>query len=197
MADSGQRSRLHLDDGSQRYLASAFAIVVSLITLWVALSSNHTQERMLAASTWPTLEYGTGNRDDEGHDVISLEIGNNGVGPARLRGVQVYYQGQLVHDSVDLLKRCCELGESPVQTVTSGTRGRVLKAGDRIQFMRLPLANNSADVWRRFNTERFKVEVRGCYCSVLDDCWSFDSNRTDTDLVRSCPALSVHEEWTG
>src|SRR5262245_64176986 len=131
--EPGERRRTQLDDQSQRYLASAFAVVVSLISLWVAFSANNTQERLLAASVWPTLEYGTGNRDDQGRDLIIMEIDNNGVGPARLRGVQVLYKGEVVPNSVALLRLCCGLAENaPVQTVTSGTRGRVLKAGDKI-----------------------------------------------------------------
>src|SRR5262245_32835705 len=106
MPEPGPRPYTPLDECSHRYLDRRFSIVVSLITLWVAVSSNRTQERMLAASVWPTLEYGTGNRDDGGKDVISLEISNNGVGPARLRGLQVYYAGQRIHNSVDLLNRC-------------------------------------------------------------------------------------------
>ena len=196
--EAGERHRLQLDDHSQRYLASAFAVVVSMISLWVAFSANHTQERLLAASVWPTLEYGTGNRDDQGRDLIIMEIDNNGVGPARLRGVQVFYDGKRAGNSVELLQLCCGLGEKqPVQTVTSGTRGRVLKAGDKIEFMMLPMETNDADLWKRFNQERFKVEVRACYCSVLDDCWTMSSMRTEPEPVRSCPAISVEEEWNG
>jgi hypothetical protein len=196
--DAGERRRLQLDEQSQRYLATAFAVAVSLISLWVAFSSNRTQERLLAASVWPMLEYGTGNRDEDGRDMISLEIGNSGVGPARLRGVEVFYETDRVHNSIDLLKRCCRLAAgTPIQTITSGTRGRVLKAGDTIQFMRLPKDNNNADLWKSFNAERFKVEVRACYCSVLGDCWTLVSTRTDPEPVRSCPALAVEEEWEG
>jgi hypothetical protein len=198
MMEAGEPRRLQLDDQSQRYLASAFAVVVSLISLWVAFSANDTQERLLAASVWPTLEYGTGNRDDQGRDMIILEIDNNGVGPARLRGVQVLYDGKVAANSIELLRICCGLGEGqPVQTITSGTRGRVLKAGDRIEFMMLPIEANDAELWKRFNRERFKVEVRACYCSVLDACWMMNSTRTEPEPVRSCPALSVEEEWNG
>jgi hypothetical protein len=198
MAGPEDRRREWLDDKSERYLASVFAVVVSLISLWVAFSANRTQERLLAASVWPTLQYGTGNRDDAGRDMIIMEIDNNGVGPARLRGVQVFYDRKLIGNSVQLLRVCCGLGESqPLQTVTSGTRGRVLKAGDKIEFMMLPIETNDAEVWKRFNKERFKVEVRACYCSVLDDCWALNSTRPEPEPVKSCPALAVEEEWDG
>jgi len=183
----------------QRYLASGIAVVVSLISLGVALSANRTQERLLAASVWPSLEFGTGNRDDDGRDVIRLEVGNNGVGPARLRGVQVLYKGQLAHNAYDVLKQCCGLGDNPANTVTSGTRGRVLKAGDTITLFMLYREVNDRDVWERFNHERFAVGVRACYCSVLDDCWMFDSTREDADPdpVASCPRLAETDEWSG
>jgi hypothetical protein len=56
---------------------------------------------------------------------------------------------------------------------------------------------NADEIWRRFNRERFKIEVHACYCSVLDDCWNFDSSRMDPEPVASCPQLSVDEEWSG
>jgi hypothetical protein len=181
----------------REHVASILAILVSIVSLGVALSSNRTQERLLAASSWPALEAGTGNRSDDGIDVITLLLGNNGVGPARLRGVQVFYKGEFAGDSRRLLKQCCASGDSLVNDETSGTRGRVLKAGDQIVLMTLPKETNSDELWKRFNRARFEVTVRACYCSVLDDCWIFDSTHTDPEPVRSCPALSAEEEWNG
>jgi hypothetical protein len=182
---------------SQRYFASALAVIVSLISLGVALSANRTQERLLAASVWPALEFGTGNRSDDGADEITLVIGNSGVGPARLRGFQLYYDGEHAPNVAALLQRCCGLGDGATDTVTSGTRGRVLKAGDQIVIIRLPKATNAEDLWQRFNRERFRVEAHACYCSVLDDCWNFDSTHMDPAPVASCPVLSADEEWSG
>lgn len=198
MIESPDNRRSPFNGRSPRYLGSAFAITVSLISLWVAFSANRTQERLLAASVWPALEYGTGNRTETSADEITLVIGNKGIGPARLRGVRVLYDGKFAANSVALLHICCELNDGPVNTVTSGTRGRVLKAGDEITLMRFPKGGLSSDkIWQRFNHERFKVKVQACYCSVLDDCWNFDSTRMDPERVASCPELSVDQEWRG
>jgi len=179
------------------HLASILAILVSVISLGVALSSNRTQERLLAASVWPTLEFETGNRSDDGGEVIAVVLGNNGIGPARLRGVRLFYKGEFAGDSRQLLRRCCGAGDSPVSDVTSGTRGRVLKAGDRAVLITLPKDANDEAMWKRFDHERFEVTVKACYCSVLDDCWMFDSTKMDPEPVRSCPVLSAEEEWNG
>ncbi len=81
--------------------------------------------------------------------------------------------------------------------MTSGTRGRVLKPGDRVVLVTLPKATNDEALWKQFDRERFKVSVRACYCSVLDDCWIFDSTKRDPEAVRSCPVLAAEEEWSG
>lgn len=179
------------------YLASAFAIGVSMISLSVAISSNRTQERLLAASVWPALEYGTGNRGADGSDVISMNVGNSGVGPARLRSFQVLYQGQPAPNAASLLTQCCGLADAPAYTVTSGVRGRVLKAGEELSFLLLPREKNDAAVWDRFNRERFNARVQACYCSVLDACWRLDSDLAEPEPVASCPDVPDAQEWSG
>jgi hypothetical protein len=81
--------------------------------------------------------------------------------------------------------------------VTSATRGRVLKAGDEIVFMMLSKEQDHDVLREQFNRERFEVQVRACYCSVLDDCWTFDSTRADPEPVASCPPLPAGDEWRG
>lgn len=180
------------------FLASASAVVLSIVSLGVAISANRTQERLLAASVWPSLEYGTGNRDDDGADVITLSIGNSGIGPARLRTVQVLYGDQPAEDSAALLRSCCELAKgTKLTTITSSTRARVLKPGEDVSFLRLPLANNDGALWQRFNKERFAVRVKACYCSVLDECWMLDSTAIEPVPTKACPAVPDGEQWHG
>ena len=188
-------------DGTSRwtgYIVSASAMLISLTSLAVAISANRTQERLLAASVWPSLGYGTGNRGPDGTDVITLSIGNQGTGPARLRAFQVLHGGAPARDARALLAQCCGLGaDESVHTVTSGTRAAVLKAGDEITLLQFERAANDAEVWTRFNRERFKVEVKACYCSVLDECWMVDTARTEPDPVASCPLVPDAEQWHG
>jgi len=179
------------------YLASAFAIGVSMISLGVAFSSNRTQERLLAASVWPALEYGTGNRSEDGRDEISMTVANSGVGPARLRSFQVLHDGKPTPNAARLLNQCCGLGDEPAFTVTSGTRARVLKAGDELRFLRVPRETNAAAVWERLNRERFKTRVLACYCSVLDACWMMDSEQAEPLPLATCPEVPDDQEWSG
>ncbi len=152
------------------------ALVVSIASLFVARHQARVMDRQLAASVWPLVEYGTGNVGEGGEPRISLGVRNSGVGPTRIRSFRVTYAGTPVRSAGDLLRRCCvrdsaATARAGIRTVTNGVQGRVLAAGDRLTFLTLPRGPNRADLYDAFDRERFKVDVRACYCSVLDDCW--------------------------
>jgi hypothetical protein len=92
----------------QRWLdlsIAAVAIVISLISLAVGFYNAQSQQRMVAATSWPFLDYGTmqvGKR-------LTLRISNEGVGPARLKSVIVRYHGREAHGLAELLQICCGL----------------------------------------------------------------------------------------
>jgi hypothetical protein len=197
MADESQERSHARRDRTSNFVASGLAVFISLTTLALAIRSDRIQERMLEASIWPALEYGTGNRGDEGAAVVTLSVGNSGVGPAKLRTFQLLYGGEPVRNARDLVSRCCALGERQLLTITSSVRTRVLKAGEDLTFLRVPQEGNEADVWERLNQERFKVRALGCYCSVLDNCWILDSDREEPEPVAACPAVPADQQWSG
>jgi hypothetical protein len=181
------------------------AVSISAISLVVALSANRTQERLLAASNWPSLEFGTGNRSDDGSAVISLNLENNGVGPARIRSATISYADAAQPNSTALLKACCIAGIAaptetppPITTITSPIDG-VLKAGDTISFLRVEHDAVPTALWDLLNRERFKVRIEVCYCSILEDCWLLDSARgaADPAPVESCPVADDAQRWHG
>lgn len=165
-------------------------LLISLISLFVAVSANRTQERMLAASVWPSLMFGTSSVSPEGVPEIRLDLLNRGTGPARVRWAEVLYDGTPVRDSRSLLSRCCGLRAEltdDYEIFTSGIQRRVLGADEWITLLRLPRPDPSTPVWEALSRARHKVQLRACYCSVLDDCWLLDSDRDDPERVRRCP----------
>ncbi len=182
--------------GWLEYVIGGAAVAISAISLWVALSANQTQERLLAASTWPHLQFGTGNRLDDGTMAISFILHNAGVGPARVRSVVLSYDGKPVRYGGELLQACCGLGDGPLTTITSDPV-RVLVAGEEIVFLRLDASGANPAVFEALNRERWKVSVEACYCSVLGDCWMFDSEVAEPQPIASCPAVSDDRRYRG
>ena len=177
-------------------MIGADAVLISAVSLGLAVSANHTQERLLAASTWPFLQYGTGNRTDEGESAITLSLYNGGIGPARIHTLQVLLDGKPQFDAANLLLACCNPQSKPVSTVTSAGAG-VLAADADARFLMMSEKDNDPAVWAAFNRRRFDVRVLACYCSVLKECWTFDSLAQEPEPVAACPGVAEADRWHG
>lgn len=88
---------------------AASAIVISLISLAVAIHHGRVQERLVAASSWPFLFWSTSVDQDGRGQRFSIYIANSGVGPALLKGLVVRYGGKPVRGWVELLQECCSV----------------------------------------------------------------------------------------
>jgi len=71
--------------------------------------------------------------------------------------------------------------------------GRVLSPGERLALL-APHFERQSDQWKQFDKERFRVGVRVCFCSTLDDCWTLSAwgyKLSRTDETPHCPAPSA------
>lgn len=161
-------------------------LVISVISLFVAFSSNRTQERMLAASVWPSLQFGTSNVGEDGVEQLTFDLLNRGVGPARLRWSEISVGGEPVQSLREFLGVCCKLDKLDA-AVSSGLKERVLGAGEWMRIVRIPREGLPEGVWEALDAKRNSVRYRACYCSVLDDCWVLDSDQGAPQQVDVCP----------
>jgi hypothetical protein len=63
--------------------------------------------RMVAADSWPFVQYGTGNLSEQGLPEIPLSLANQGVGPARLERLGLRYRDKPVASTSELLAARC------------------------------------------------------------------------------------------
>lgn len=172
-------------------LAAGTAVFVSLASLYIAWRQGKLMERQLAASVWPSLEYTTFNRDDEGKSIITMGLHNGGIGPARIRSFEVAYDGKTVRNTLELLAACCSAGAPREALVTEPIVGRLVPASQDVTFLTLANTPNVAALWKQLNSARVHVEGRACYCSALDECWSLElTMHAEPSPVASCaPAM--------
>ena len=71
-------------------------MLVSMVSLAVAVHHSKAMDRLVATSSWPCLMYGTGHMDAQGNRRISLKVENHGIGPARIQTFEVWWQDQPV-----------------------------------------------------------------------------------------------------
>lgn len=164
-------------------------LLISLVVAYGTFVQADATKKIQQAEAWPFLSYGTSNLGQDGKASISLELHNNGVGPALLGPIEISYQGKPVKDPRDMLERCCGLkpGQS-LTTQTSPASRIVLPAGDSSQFLRIAATPENQVIWDKFNVERWKLRVRSCYCSIFDECWVIEGTQAKPKAVQQCPA---------
>lgn len=165
-------------------------LVISMASVFVAVNANRTQERILAASVWPSLMFGTSNASLDGTPQVTLDLLNRGTGPARVRWAEVLYKDVPVRDSDALLSLCCGRpanAEDDPTLLASGIQRRVIAPGEWINLLRFPRPDPVTPVWETLDRERHHIGLRLCYCSVLDECWLLDDKLPEPEPVRQCP----------
>lgn len=177
--------------------AEIFAVLVSLASVAISVLGNRTQERLLAASVWPYVSFGSGNTSDDGQKrVIGFYLVNAGNGPARIKDFSLEYDHRKVASGLALLERCC--GLSKVALLTSPVVGRVLRPGETLTYLQWPFSEAIADGWSKLDQARFgSMTMSVCYCSTLNECFEARSDRDDPLSVAACSVTPRTEQWHG
>ena len=175
------------------------AIFISVVSLVVSIEHGRTMdrmvqqnERMVAANTLPFLTLG-GNQFDPDTRMRRerLVLRNGGVGPAVIDWFEIRYKGQAYATLGGLLQACCAQGLSPRQmsegVYYANVSGGVLPAREEIAPIDI---QSKADPRLMDALERARgdLDIRACYCSVLEECWLTDFNPGRPKPVRSCKA---------
>jgi len=70
-----------------------------------------------------------------------------------------------------------------------------LPAGQSESIFAIHPADADPDSYRFLDTDaRFKIEVEGCYCSVLNECWITDF-KVRPRVVQACEPIPDNQRW--
>jgi len=171
------------------------AIIVSAASLWVALRADQTQEALLKSTVWPYLEYDTSDATQNGGKRLAFDIRNAGVGPAIVRSFAVAYNGQYYPTLRELMAACCKVYPSKRSRhgiFASTVHDRVIMAHEDVVFIQVLPGLSDPQSYAAIARERFHISASICYCSVLGDCWTFDSATDDQPVpVHKCRPAKV------
>jgi len=168
------------------------AILISTVSLIVAIDHGRTERQLVQANSWPFIQENTSLDDRE----VSMSIVNDGIGPAKMEWFELYYQGKLVRNPTLLLRQCCDLPADAHQIIGHYVAGfhignpnqQVLRAGDTIRILQLENDLPPQHLVQKLAQHLSDITFRGCYCSVFNECWTGDLNSLATQHVKSCPA---------
>lgn len=89
-------------------VVSLTAILISAVSLYLAIEHGKTERDLVAANVWPFAReiLDNGGAPD---GLIKIGVSNGGVGPAKIRSFEMFYRGAPVSSGLDLLRKCCGL----------------------------------------------------------------------------------------
>ncbi|HZZ67551.1 MAG TPA: hypothetical protein VFE18_05205 [Phenylobacterium sp.] len=166
------------------------AILISVISLIVAIHQGQIMDKMAQADTWPYLDFVASNLDDTGHENVSLTILNSGVGPAKIESIELTYDGVPLRDGGDLLRRCC-VPKGVVQYHAATVADRVLPPKEPLVLFAERPETMTPDQRAKLDAARASIQARICYCSALDKCWVRDTTHRKAEDIASCPIPKV------
>jgi hypothetical protein len=171
------------------------AIVISLVSLTVAIHHGRVQQKLVAANSWPFLTWQTSYDFGGGHHTFSLMIANSGVGPAILKKLVVRYDGKPVRGWLELLQECCgvsrEITVDELQSVgfeSGGQPKSIIRASESAVLLRLARLPERPQILERLGAARLKLSFEACYCSIVGECWESDLRTFDPSPAQQCVA---------
>ncbi|MCU0756632.1 MAG: hypothetical protein MUE46_16205 [Xanthomonadales bacterium] len=158
------------------------ALAISALAMFSSVLQVTVQRSQERAAVWPYLDLGASYSAES----FSYIVQNKGMGPALVRQVEVFLDGQLVAGWPGVLDGLFGSGHPYGWNRISATQvqDRVLASGERVTVFSIPWASDEAARAAFADASRF--QVRACYCSVLGDCW-ITRPGIDHQAIERCP----------
>ena len=181
------------------------AILISLASFYATYLQASAAEKQVKAMTLPIMGFSHNNYDEQAkRSVIALGMSNSGMGAAIVHSTKLLYKGVAYAHPIEFLKACCaseferytsssKLRDNngnkieSVGYITSPINQFVLPAQSDHNFFKLYAHQDSHELWKRLDDERWRLEVEFCYCSMLDDCFTSNGH----GLAKAVPACDT------
>lgn len=151
-------------------------IFLSLLALFVSMRQTSIMSDMRAASVWPYVQVGNAIRTT----TLTIEIGNDGVGPAKIKDLRFEYRDSSFYWIQDLARHLLNTKDIDMQVKYSNLEGgkQVLKAGENRVVLEL---NSTEEDINKLRDEMNQIAVFLKYCSIYDQCWINEDGEISKD----------------
>ncbi|HMQ62263.1 MAG TPA: hypothetical protein PKE06_16420 [Flavilitoribacter sp.] len=157
--------------------ATAFAAVfTSFCALGISIYQSVILRNEQYAAVWPYIEPTVTYTNHS----FALNIQNKGTGPAIIKNVSIFLNGEPVNDYraflVDLLH------QDQFQSLSiSSLKNSVLAIQENVTMLQAEFPDSVVIVTTDFQ-ERSSIKI--CYCSIFGDCWQYTDG--DVKKIRQC-----------
>ncbi|WP_372785675.1 hypothetical protein [Phenylobacterium sp.] len=155
------------------------ALVISICSIGIAVYNARIESRLLKANSYPYLVSGVSDATPDGSERISIELLNNGVGPADERSLKIKLGGRYVTDVKDFVRTAMGAAEAEkagdlLVDLHDNEPTRFIAAKDRAMVFRIDMTPQNARYWELLDAgmNAKGVSLEYCYCSVFEECWA-------------------------
>ena len=181
----------HAAHSGRRWLDMALggsAFVISLVSLWLGIQHGRTMEKLVAANSWPNIEFDTivERRGTSNAAELRLLLDNNGIGPARVETLELGYRDAPIADIAALVQ---VLGGSAAFKVESASVSGFVIGAQQKQMLVTLTATDGVRYVETLLQGAGAIKARICYCSVFDECYVNDTRdrQPRPQRVADCP----------
>lgn len=174
---------------TQTVLAVA-GIFIGAVALYAALGEAEAVRKQQQASVWPRLQFGRSYTGIVGQEKIAFEVGNQGIGPAKVEHVSFTYKGESITDWYAFATRFS--GGEQFGISTDPVANRIIPSGDVIETFSVEERFASVAITRAIRDAYDSGEIQWslCYCSVFDECWTVRRDARDEEPVDHCSPMA-------
>ena len=158
-------------------IVSISAMITAVIAVVIAVVELQTTREFQRLSVEPYLEVSYSNAN-----VYESLLINTGLGPARIKTVDVNVDGSKVSNWGEAVEKLTEDTDTPIR-YGALWNGRRIRAEEQVVL--LHLTENETALKFQKNISKINIEI--CYCSVYDDCWIKEGFKSPVP-VKKCPA---------
>ena len=168
------------------------ALLISSLATAASFWQSRVVAKQLSSQVWPYLSF----QSTYDPKYISLEITNDGLGPAIIRSVVLSIDGKAYSDPAKAFGRIFKPEKGGYSSQVRGVSpGSVIRAAAGVQLFRI----NAPWAARQYGKAANHVDLRVCYCSLLGNCWLISSHdqRQDPQPMASCPDAGANQYRVG
>jgi hypothetical protein len=182
------------------WATSISALVVSVSSIFIAVHHGDTMDKLVKANSYPYVFSGFSDATIDGKDRISIDLTNNGIGPANEQSLKVQYRDRYVTSVPELVRAVLgpAASDDVVKTLRAyknGAHTRFIAAKDTQFVFRIDKTPENARYWdlldEGMGDNRRNLHIEVCYCSVFDECWAVHDEVHQP--VKQCKRDEPHE----
>ena len=168
------------------------ALVTSISSIAIAVHHGQIMGKLVEANSIPFVIGGFSDITPEGERVLSLDLLNRGVGPAKQRSLRVKVDDRYVTSVDELLAASlgpeqAQAATKPLNIASNNVKMRFLAPDGALQavFRSIKTPEN-AQYWDALEAAQPRWSLDYCYCSVFEDCWYVPSKWAEPEPIDEC-----------